>query len=102
MGRPRKQNREPFWRNERNCWYVHVGTRTHRLSPDKDEAWRLYHELMAKPPEERAAPPPSDTRLVAVILDAFLDWVKANKAAKTYSWNLYHIQNLGSSQITRF
>jgi hypothetical protein len=30
---------------------------------------------------------------VAVILDSFLDWVKANKAAKTYSWNLYHIQS---------
>ena len=51
MGRPRKQNREPFWRSDRSCYYVQHGTRQVRLSPDKDEAWRLWHEFMARPPE---------------------------------------------------
>lgn len=43
MGRPRKQNREPFWRSKRDCWYVHHGSTTIRLSADKDEdeAWRV-------------------------------------------------------------
>jgi integrase len=90
MGRPK--NREPFWRSDRACWYVQSGTRHIRLSPDKDEAWRLWHEFMAKPPEQRAAPRPPDTRLVAVVLDTFLDWVKANKAHNTYTWNRARIQ----------
>lgn len=41
--------------------------------------------------------PVIDTRLVAVILDAFLDWVKANKANKTYTWHRDHIQNFVSA-----
>src|SRR5665213_1710970 len=85
MGRPR--NQEPFWRKDRACWYVQSGTRHIRLSPDKDEAWRLWHEFMARPPEQRAAPAPPDTKFVAVILDVFLDWVQSNKAQKTYTWH---------------
>ena len=43
---------------------------------------------MAKPPEVRqpavsAAPP----TLMVEILDAFLDWVDRNKAARTYAWS---------------
>ena len=91
MGRPKKQSREPYWLTKRQSWYVHSGSRTIRLSPDKDEAYRLWHEMMAKPAEEQAAAP-LDTRLVAVILDTFLSWVKANKAVKTYTWNRDHIQ----------
>ncbi|MGO9597011.1 MAG: tyrosine-type recombinase/integrase [Isosphaeraceae bacterium] len=86
MGRPRKQNREPFWRTERDCWYVHVAGRQIRLSPDKDEAWRLWHELMAKPPEpERPVAPGPDIQVIEV-LDAFLDWCQRHKAARTYDW----------------
>jgi hypothetical protein len=72
---------------------VHIGTRTIRLSPNKDETYRLWHELMARPPEEQCKPI-IDTRLVAVILDAFLDHVKANKAHRTYTWHRDNIQNL--------
>jgi Tetratricopeptide repeat len=32
---PKKQNREPFWCLGRDCWYVHHGSRTVRLAPDK-------------------------------------------------------------------
>ncbi len=89
---PRKRP-EPFWRSERNCWFVQIGKRQHRLSPDEAEAWRLYHELMARPPEERpadtATAPPT---LVVEILDAFLDWASRNKAARTYAWYRENIQ----------
>jgi hypothetical protein len=85
MARPRKQAREPFWRTERNCWYVHTGSRTVRLAPDKDEAWRLWHELMARPPAARTlAPIPASEPTAAAILDRFLDWCQKNRAVKTY------------------
>src|SRR5271165_1194655 len=67
MGRPKKQNREPFWRTERDCWFVHVGSRTLRLSPDKDEAWRLWHEIMAKPPEHPVDKPEHSGLAVEII-----------------------------------
>jgi integrase len=86
MGRPRKQNREPFWRSERHCWFVYVAARQVRLSPDKDEAWRLWHEIMAKPPEpDRPIAPGPDIHVIE-ILDAFLDWCQRNKAPRTYDW----------------
>jgi len=98
MGRPRKQNREPFWRSDRSCYYVQHGTRHVRLSPDKDEAWRLWHEFMARPPEEKEKPPVSGPDVLAVeILDAYLDWCKNNKAERTYEWALENIQRFAQA-----
>ena len=98
MGRPRKQNREPFWRSDRNCYYVQDGTRQARLSPDKDEAWRLWHEFMARPPEERQAAAPSgpDAQVVA-ILDAFLEWCANHKAGRTYDWYRSYLESFARS-----
>jgi hypothetical protein len=59
MGRPRKQTREPFWRAARKCWYVNLGARQVRLAPDRDEAWRLWHEMMARPQEARGPSAPA-------------------------------------------
>jgi integrase len=83
MGRPKKQNREPFWKTDRGCYYVQHGSKHVRLSPDRDEAWRLWHEFMAKPPEERK-PVASSDPLVIQIIDDFLEWAKCNRSADTY------------------
>jgi integrase len=93
MGRPKKQNREPFWRSDRSCYYVQHGTRQLRLSPDRDEAWRLWHEFMARPPEPRArhVAHGADTQAIE-ILDAYLDWCQKHKAARTYAWYRENIQ----------
>jgi integrase len=79
----------PFWRKQTNCYYVQIGKKQHRLSSDKDEAYRLYHELMARPPGEStpAAPTPS-VPLVVQLVDDFLGWVQCNRAADTY--DVYH------------
>jgi hypothetical protein len=55
MVRPKKKSREPLWRTSRDRWYLHHGRKTLRLSPDKDEASRLWHEQMAKPPGRNAS-----------------------------------------------
>src|SRR5262249_13879622 len=86
------QNREPFWRSSCNCWYVHHCGRQIRLSSDKDEAWRLWHEIMARPPEQRTPTPTGPNAPVVEILDAFLDWTKTNQAPKTYRWHRDNIQ----------
>ena len=86
MARPKKQCPEPFWRSERSCWFVQIGKRQHRLSPDKDEAWRLWHEIMARPPEpDRPVTAGPDVQVIE-ILDGFLDWCQKHKAPRTYNW----------------
>lgn len=93
---PRKRP-EPFWRTQTRCFYVKLHGKQLRLDPDEPTAWRIYHELMARPPEQRQ-PQPRDTPTLAVeILDAFLEWAKANKAKRTYEWYQGLIQHFVSS-----
>ncbi len=96
MGRPKKQNREPFWRTDRGYWYVQQGTKQLRLAPDKDEAWRIWHELMARPPEERTVVTP-DARTVAEVLDLFLEWAERNRDRLTYVAYKRRLQHLADA-----
>src|SRR4051812_6170820 len=86
----------PFWREQTNCFYVQIGKKQHRLAPDEAEAYRLYHELMAKPPGERVPQPtvkPSEMQ-AAEVLDLFLDWCQKNRAEATYDWQKHFCQKL--------
>jgi integrase len=93
LGRPKKQHCEPWWLKSHKCYYLQVGPDQKRLSPDKDEAWRLWHEFMAKPPEERkgagAAMAQPEPYAVQVI-DHYLDWCERNRRPKTYAWSKAH------------
>ncbi len=69
-----------------------------RLSPDEDEAWRLYHELMARPPEEPATVAVLARQpLVVEVIDEFLEWAKANNSPKTYAWRKENLQAFAKS-----
>lgn len=95
----RDQHPEPFWRASRNCWYVQIVKKQIRLHPERDEAYRLYHVLMSRKPEERAEAPadPIPSRLVVELLDAFLEWAGKNKAPRTYAWYKENIQRFVDS-----
>jgi hypothetical protein len=88
----RDQHPEPFWRAARNCFYVQIGKKQVRLDPDRDTAFDLYYKIMARGAEEPLEVKPASGQLVIQVLDAFLDWVKVNKAEKTYLWHKSHIQ----------
>ena len=83
-------------------WLLHVqiGKKQHHLATEEAEAYRLYHELMAKPPEERAVASPvaraSDPPVVEV-LDAFLGWAEANSSPKTCQWRRENLQTFATS-----
>jgi hypothetical protein len=72
-------------------WHVQINGHEHKLGWDKTEAWRLYHELMGKTPEERPHVRPAEMEAVE-ILDLFLDWCRKNRAAATYDWHLRFCQ----------
>jgi integrase len=77
----RKRHAAPFWRTQTKCFYVKIAGKMVRLSPDRDEAFRIYHAKMAAMPET-AAPAPSGT-LAWQLIDDFLGWAKANRKPAT-------------------
>ncbi len=72
-----RQNKPWYWK-ARGEWYVKINGKRHRLGPDKDEAFRQFHELMSKPAD---ISPGS----VAELIDKFMDWTEINRP-KSYEW----------------
>jgi integrase len=95
---PRPQHPEPFWRSQTQCWYVQIGKKQHRLSSDREEAYRLYHELMSRPPDAPAPTPHS--QLAVEIIDLFLEWTIKNRASRTYEAYRDHLQTFVDSLPT--
>lgn len=83
MARPRK----PWHRKSRNAWFVEIEGKQHNLGPDKEEALRQFHALMAKAPEK----PGSGS--VAAMLDAFLVFSGEHKAEATVDWYQGYLQD---------
>ena len=75
---------KPFFRTARNAWFVQIGSRQIKLGAHKDEAFRQYHELMVAPSETPVVQ--NSSKLVVVVVDAFLDYVEKHLAADTYRW----------------
>jgi site-specific recombinase XerD len=73
---------KPWYWKARKIWCVYHNGEKIPLGPDRDEAFRQYHEIMAKPAEKRQ---PVQWGAVAAILDDFLTWTEENRAPKTYS-----------------
>lgn len=72
---------KPWFRKDRDCWYVQLDGKQHNLGPDRKLAFKRYHDLMAQPRKRRV---PSET--VPAIIDLFLDWCEKNRAKRTYEW----------------
>jgi integrase len=81
--------RKPFYRASRKLWYVQLNGRQINLGPDKAEAFRRYHELMAAP----EAPKPTGDLPAVVVIDHFLDWCQRHRAKRTYDWYLDYLQS---------
>lgn len=77
---------KPWYWKARKCWYVTIRGRRYRLSSNKKEAEKLFHETMAKPAETIR----SDS--VIVICDLFLDWTKKYRKPRTYEFYLERLQ----------
>ena len=63
---------------------------------DKQEADRLFHELMAKKPEAQKVAS-ADGMSVAEVCDKFLDWCNTHRESRTYSRYLDFIQDFVDS-----
>ena len=83
---------KPWFREDRQAWFVTINGERHNLGADEKEAKRKYHELMAAPDAKPVAKPVEDGFTVAEIFDKFLDWCGKHRSPKTYEWNRYRIQ----------
>jgi integrase len=77
---------KPFFKKSRGLWYVEIERRQIQLGPDKQLAFDRYHELM------RSRPRSADTMLAVGVIDAYLEWLKQNRSARTYEWYQRHCQ----------
>jgi len=78
---------KPFFKKGRGIWYVEIDRRQINLGPDRDKAFRRYHQLMARPHVARIQ---SDS--LAAIVDAFLEWMHRNRTPDTYEWYRYRLE----------
>jgi len=83
---------KPFYKEARGVWYVEINRKQVNLGPDKDEAFRQYHQLMGQPREQAV----SQESLLPII-DAFLEWTQKNRAPDTYEWYRYRLQRFAST-----
>jgi hypothetical protein len=78
---------KPWFRKERQAWFVTINGAQHNLGPDKNQAYDRFHELMRQPTERRVS-----SQLMAAIIDEFLDWCSRNRAEPTYEWYRYRLE----------
>ena len=79
---------KPWFRKERQAWFVQVDGRQYHLGPDREEALEKYHRLMNQPKTAKVA---SDT--VVNLIDLFLAYCEGHRAVRTYEWYQYRLQS---------
>jgi integrase len=88
---------KPFFRKDRQLWYVQIGGHQHNLGTDRKKAFEQYHDLMRQPvvrPAERRTT--ASTTAVALI-DRYLDWCHEHRAAATYEWYRWRLQRFAKA-----
>lgn len=82
----------PWYWEARGEWCVIIRGKRQRLGPDKEEAERRFHELMAERPKQQPVSRAAGLT-VASLLDKFLDWCEKHCAARTFLDHRRRIQN---------
>lgn len=73
---------KPWYRQDRDAWFVTINGRRFNLGPDREAAQTRFHELMLTGGDDRSLNGVSVFRL----FDEFLEWTQAQRSARTYEW----------------
>lgn len=76
---------KPYFLKCRGIWKVQIKGKQVNLGPDKEEAFRKYHELMATKVVIHAGS-------VIGIIDKYLEWCQEHRAPDTYEWYRWRLQ----------
>ena len=74
---------KPWFRKDRDAWFVTINGRRFNLGPDKEAAFNRFYDLMLRGEEEQ---PNQDDISVFQLFDAFLEWTSSQRAPRTYEW----------------
>jgi integrase len=83
---------KPWFRKDRNSWFVSIDGVRHNLGPDKKAAFALFHSLMTRPVRRRQT-----SGSLLVIIDAFLEWCQNHRAPDTYEWYRDRLQRFAET-----
>ncbi len=76
---------KPYFLSSRKIWKVQIKGKQTNLGADRDEAFRKYHELMARSVE-------LPTRSIVGVVDRYLEWCQEHRATETYEWYRWRLQ----------
>jgi integrase len=95
---------QPFFWRKRQQWYLNLGGKRHRLGPDREAAFRRYHEIMASAGDTQAPPGGAATASaytpdtpVLRVLDDFLVWARDRANPRTYRCYLLPVRSFAKS-----
>jgi integrase len=77
---------KPWWREDRQSWWVIIRSERHNLGPDKETADREFHRLLSLAPVKPVAKPQVSGLSVADVLEKHLAWCEKHRAPRTYDW----------------
>ncbi len=98
---------KPYFRKQRGTWAVQIDCRQIGLGPDKDEAFREYHRIMAAEAQQQPAQAQPEHPLVVTLIDDYLDWLKKRveegaKAERTYTWYFKYLKSFASFKCAAY
>lgn len=79
---------KPWFRKDRNSWFVTINGERHNLGPNKSQAYEQFHQLMRQPAQQKV-----NSRSFTAIADAFLGWTLRNREEATFKWYRDHLQS---------
>jgi integrase len=80
---------KPWFRKDRDAWFVTINGRRYNLGPDRDAAHDWFHKLMLTGGEEQGGGAVS----VFELFDDFLEWNKSQRAPNTYEWYRHFLES---------
>lgn len=86
---------KPWFRENRQAWFVTIGGCRHNLGPNKKAAFDRFYALMRQLKESKQVA----STAFAATADAFLDWVKTNRAEDTYKWYRYRLEQFSWERL---
>jgi integrase/recombinase XerD len=79
---------KPWFRKDRDAWFVTINGTRHNLGADKKTAFDTFYRLMRQPQTTAKVPP----QTMLAVADAFLDWVQRHRSPDTFEWYRYRLQ----------
>jgi integrase len=88
---------KPWFRSDRDAWFVTINGRRYNLGPERDAAHDRFHELMLNGGEGDGA---NGAVTVFALFDDFLEWTKAQRAENTYNWYFHFLDGFSTYLAT--